>query len=130
MNAREEEGSKKELSELIEREGLFREILQQLRGSIHEVFARPETLEKLVEEMNACETDIVKRLFFPIDKTIASILSLPPTEKRALMKAGEEDRQEMLHFVDLIDKEVMAKEQEIKGIKEATKKFRELLLKM
>lgn len=122
--------SRKKLAEVLEKEVLFLDSLRQLQGLAFNVFARSESLDKLAGEMKALEAQIVKRYFFPIDKTIADFATLPPESQEELIKASEEDREKLLLFIDLLDKEVAKKEEEIKDFKEATKKLREMLINM
>ena len=129
MRTKWDSESNKELKELLERETLFLKILRKLHAWVQTVFARPETLEKLARELKACEAEIVKRYFFPIDKTIEAFTSEQPSLSREeLIKACEEDREKLLHFIDLLDKEVMKKGEEIKELKEETKELREMLM--
>jgi hypothetical protein len=130
MRNSEDKERRKKLKELLEKEVLFLDSLRQLQGLAFNVFARPESLEKLTEELKACETQIVKRYFFPIDKTIADFATLPPESQEELIKKSEEDREKLLLFIDILDKEVMKKEEKIKEFKEATKKSREMLINM
>ena len=82
--------------------------------------------------MKALEAQIVKRYFFPIDKTIADFATLPPESQEELIKASEEDREKLLLFIDLLDNEVTKKEEEegTREFKEETKKLREMLINM
>ena len=125
------EGRKK-LAEVLEKEVLFLDSLRQLQGLAFNVFARSESLEKLAGEMKALEAQIVKRYFFPIDKTIADFATLPPESQEELIKASEEDREKLLLFIDLLDNEVTKKEEEegTREFKEETKKLREMLINM
>jgi len=124
------EGRKK-LAEVLEKEVLFLDSLRQLQGLAFNVFARSESLEKLAGEMKALEAQIVKRYFFPIDKTIADFATLPPESQEELIKASEEDREKLLLFIDLLDNEVTKKEEEgTREFKEETKKLREMLINL
>lgn len=121
--------SRKKLAEVLEKEVLFLDSLRQLQGLAFNVFARSESLEKLAGEMKALEAQIVKRYFFPIDKTIADFATLPPESQEELIKASEEDREKLLLFIDLLDNEVTKKEEEgTREFKEETKKLREMLI--
>ena len=123
--------SRKKLAEVLEKEVLFLDSLRQLQGLAFNVFARSESLEKLAGEMKALEAQIVKRYFFPIDKTIADFATLPPESQEELIKASEEDREKLLLFIDLLDNEVTKKEEEgTREFKEETKKLREMLINM
>jgi len=131
MRNSEYKASVKKLEEVLEKEVFFLDSLRQLQGLAFNVFARSESLEKLAEEMKALEAQIVKRYFFPIDKTIADFATLPPESQEELIKASEEDREKLLLFIDLLDKEVTKKEEEGTGeFKEETKKLREILINM
>ncbi|MBE0517567.1 MAG: hypothetical protein IBX41_09355 [Methanophagales archaeon] len=128
MKVNKEDWGKRELKELLEREALFLEILRKLHERVQTVFARPESLEKLAKELKACEAQIVKRYFFPVDKTIEAFTTKQPSISREeLITASEEDREQLLLFIDVIDKEVKNKEEEIKKLKEETKKLHEML---
>ncbi len=118
---------KKELTVLLEREALFLEITRQLSGRVQNVFARPESLEKLAEELKACETDIVKRYFFPVDKTIDTFTDKPSIAREELIKASTEDKEKLLRFIGVLDKEIINKEEEITELKKETEKMREML---
>jgi len=118
---------KKELTELLEREALFLEIARQLYGRVQNVFARPESLEKLAEELKACEIDIVKRYFFPVDKTIDTFTDKPSIAREELIKASAEDKEKLLRFIGVLYKAVMNKEEEITELKKETEKMREML---
>ena len=122
-----EKASRKELEEVLEKEVLFLDSLRKLQGLAFTIFARPGTFEKLAGEMKTRETEIVKRYFFPIDKTIADFATLPPESQEELIKASEEDREKILLFIDALDSEVSKKEEEIKAFKERTKSLREML---
>ncbi|MDI6885326.1 MAG: hypothetical protein QMD22_03080 [archaeon] len=127
MKVNKEDWGKRELKELLEREALFLEILRKLHLWVQTVFARPESLEKLAEELKACEAQIVKRYFFPVDKTIEAFTTKQPSISREeLITASEEDREKLLLFIDILDKEVKNKEEEIKKLKEETKKIHEM----
>jgi hypothetical protein len=119
--------SRKELKELLERETLFLEITRRLYGQVQNVFARPESLEKLAEKLKACETDIVKRYFFPVDKTIDAFTDKPSLAREELIKTSEEERRQLLIFIDMLDNELKNKEKELEEAKEELKKFREML---
>ena len=123
MKDEEEKESKKELEGLLEREELFLGFLRQLQGITTRVFARPEALDELMGEMKACETEIVKRYFFPIDKTIELLATPHPTFREELTKTSEEDRKKLLLFIDTLYKEVTEKEEAIKEFKEETEKL-------
>jgi vacuolar-type H+-ATPase subunit I/STV1 len=127
MKDPEKKGRKEELTELLERETLFLEIVRKLQGLAFKVFARPESLDKLTEEMKACEAQIVKRYFFPVDKTIDAFTDKPAIAREELIKKSEEDGGKLLLFIDILDKEVMNKELEITELKSETKKLREML---
>ena len=128
MRANKEERGKTELAELLEREVLFLETLRKLQPLLQKAFNRSELLVKLAKEMKACEAEIVKRYFFPVDKTIEAFTSEQPSLSREeLIKTSEEDRGKLLLFIDILDKEVKNKEEEIKKLKEETKKLREML---
>lgn len=127
MKDPEKKGRKEELIELLERETLFLEIVRKLHERVQNVFARPESIEKLAEELKACETDIVKRYFFPVDKTIDTFTDKPSIAREELIKESEEDGGKLLLFIDVLDKEVMNKELEITELKSETKKLREML---
>jgi hypothetical protein len=118
---------KKELTELLEREALFLEITRQLYGRVQNVFARPESLEKLAEELKACEIDIVKRYFFPVDRTIDTFTDKPAIAREELIKASAEDKEKLLRFIGVLYKEAMNKEEEITELKKETEKMREML---
>ena len=119
---------KKELTELLEREALFLEMTRKLYGRVQNVFApRSESLDKLAEELKACETDIVKRYFFPVDKTIDTFTDKPSIAREELIKASAKDKEKLLRFIDVLDKEVMSKEEEISELKKEMKTIRELL---
>ena len=126
MRNSEYKESGKKLAKVLEKEVFFLDSLRQLQGLAFNVFARSETIEKLAEDMKACETQIVKRYFFPIDKTIADFATLPLESQEELIKTSEEDREKLLLFIDLLDKEVTKKEEEIKDFKEESKKLREM----
>jgi hypothetical protein len=119
--------SRKELKELLERETLFLEITRRLYGHVQHVFARPESIEKLAERLKACETDIVKRYFFPVDKTIDAFTDKPSLARDELIKTSEEERRQLLNFVDMLDNELNDKDKELEVAKEELKKFREML---
>ncbi|MBN1761615.1 MAG: hypothetical protein JW878_00860 [Methanomicrobia archaeon] len=128
MIDQEKKRRKKELTELLEREALFLEITRKLHGRVQNVFApRPESVDTLAEELKACETDIVKRYFFPVDKTIDTFTDKPSIAREDLIKASEEDRQTLLRFLDVLDKAVMIKDEEITESKKEMKTIRELL---
>ena len=119
---------KKELTALLEREALFLEITRKLYGRVQNVFApRPESIDTLAAELKACETDIVKRYFFPVDKTIDTFTDKPSIVREELIKASEEDRQTLLRFLDILEKEVLIKDDEITESKKELKTIRELL---
>ena len=126
MRNSEDKESVKKLAKVLEKEVFFLDSLRQLQGLAFNVFARSETLEKLAEEMKALEAQIVKRYFFPIDKTIADFATLPPESQEELIKTSEEDRKKLLLFIDFLDKEVTKREEEIKDFKEESKKLREM----
>ena len=126
MRNSEYKESGKKLAKVLEKEVLFLDSLRQLQGLAFNVFARSETIDKLAEDMKALEAQIVKRYFFPIDKTIADFATLPPESQEELIKTSEEDREKLLLFIDLLDKEVTKKEEEIKDFKEESKKLREM----
>jgi hypothetical protein len=129
MKDQEEKGKKKELTELLEKEALFLEITRRLSGGVQDVFApRSESVDKLAKELKACETDIVKRYFFPVDKTIDTFTDRPSMAREELIKASEEDRQTLLRFIEALDKEVMIKEEEIAELKKEMKTIRTELL--
>ena len=119
--------SRKELKELLERENLFLEITRRLYGHVQHVFARPDSIEKLAERLKACETDIVKRYFFPVDKTIDAFTDKPSLARDELIKTSEEERRQLLNFVDMLDNELNDKDKELEVAKEELKKFREML---
>lgn len=121
---------RKELTELLEREAHFLEILRQLHGRVLNVCARPESLEKLAEELKACETEIVKRYFFPVDKTIDTFTDNPSFAREELIKATEEDKGKLLLFIDIIAKEAAGKEKEITELKEEAKKIHDMLVNL
>jgi len=127
MRNSEDKESRKKLEEVLKKEVFFLDSLRQLQGLAFNVFARSETIEKLAEEMKALEAQIVKRYFFPIDKTIADFATLPPESQEELIKTSEEDREKLLLFIDLLDTEVTKKEEEIREFKEETKKLRGML---
>jgi hypothetical protein len=129
MKDQEEKGKKKELTELLEKEALFLEITRRLSGGVQNVFApRSESLDTLAEALKACETDIVKRYFFPVDKTIDTFTDKPSMAREELIKASAEDRKKLLRFIDVLDKEVMIKEEEIAELKKEMKTIRTELL--
>lgn len=128
MKDQEEKGRKKELTELLEKEALFLEITRRLYGRVQDISApRPESLDKLAEELKACETDIVKRYFFPVDKTIDTFTDKPSIAREELIKASAKDKEKLLQFIDILDKEVMIKEKELSELKKEMKTIRELL---
>ncbi|HUV03224.1 MAG TPA: hypothetical protein VMW67_07300 [Desulfobacteria bacterium] len=129
MKDQEEKGKKKELTELLEKEALFLEITRRLSGGVQDVFApRSESVDKLAKELKACETDIVKRYFFPVDKTIDTFTDRLSMAREELIKASEEDRRTLLRFIEALDKEVMIKEEEITKLKKEMKTIRTELL--
>ncbi|HUV79289.1 MAG TPA: hypothetical protein VMW40_00435 [Candidatus Bathyarchaeia archaeon] len=131
-NSKDKE-SRKKLEEVLKKEVFFLDSLRKLQGLAFNfnVFARSESIEKLADEMKALEAQIVKRYFFPIDKTIADFATLPPESQEELIKTSEEDREKLLLFIDLLDNEVTKKEGEgTREFKEETKKLREMLISM
>lgn len=119
---------KKELTALLERETFYLELTRKLQWHVQNVFAhRPESLEKLAAELKAHEADIVKRYFFPIDKTIDTFTDKPSIAREELIKASEEDRGKLLRFIDVLDTEVMNKGEAITELKKEIEKMRELL---
>ena len=130
MRNSEYKGSRKKLADVLKREVFFLDSLRQLQGLAFNVFARSESLERLAEEMKALEAQIVKRYFFPIDRTIADFATLPPESREELIKTSEEDREKLLLFIDLLDNEVTKKDEGTRDFKEETKKLREMLINM
>jgi len=132
MRNSEGKESRKKLAEVLKREVFFLDSLRQLQGLAFNVFARSESIEKLAGEMKALEAQIVKRYFFPIDKTIADFATLPPESQEELIKTSEGDREKLLLFIDLLDNEVTKNEDEegTREFKEETKKLREMLISM
>lgn len=129
MKDQEGKGKKKELTELLEKEALFLEITRKLSRGVQNVFApRSESVDKLAEELKACETDIVKRYFFPVDKTIDTFTDRLSIAREELIKASEEDRRTLLRFIEVLDKAVMIKETEITELKKEMKTIRTELL--
>ena len=119
---------KKELTELLEREALFLEITRKLYGHVQNVLTpRSESLDKLAAELKACETDIVKRYFFPVDKTIDTFTDKPSIAREELIKASAEDKEKLLRFIDVLDKEVENKEGERSELKDELKNLRDML---
>ena len=127
MKAEEKKERRKELKELLERETLFLDITRRLYEQVQHVFARPESIEKLAERLKACETDIVKRYFFPVDKTIDAFTDKPSLAREELIKTSEEERRQLLIIIDILDNELKDKETELEVAKEELKKFREML---
>ena len=123
-------GDKKELTELLERESLFLELLRELHGSVQNAFHRSETLDKLAVEFKACEAQIVKRYFFPVDKTIDTFTDKPSIAREELIKTSEEERRQLLIFIDTLDNVVATKEKELEEVKLEIKKSREMLINM
>jgi hypothetical protein len=121
-------GNKKELTKLLEQESLFLEILRELHGSVQNTFNRPETLDKLAAALKTCEVQIVKRYFFPVDKTIDTFTDKPSVVREELIKTSEEERRQLLLFIDMLDNELANKEKELEAAKEKIKKFREMLI--
>jgi len=132
MRNSEGKESRKKLAEVLKREVFFLDSLRQLQGLAFNVFACSESIEKLAGEMKALEAQIVKRYFFPIDKTIADFATLPPESQEELIKTSEGDREKLLLFIDLLDNEVTKNEDEegTREFKEETKKLREMLISM
>jgi hypothetical protein len=128
MDVEKAEESKKILSGLLERESLYREIVQELRARLLGVFDQPETIGKLAEEMAEYEADIVKRYFFPIDDTIKTFMSESPTAKGEMVKDIGKDKEKLLQFIDSIERACVSKEEEMKELKEESRKFREMLV--
>lgn len=127
MGDKVEKVSKKELEEVLEREVLYLETLRKLQGLASRVVTRSESLKKLADDMRLCETDIIKRYFFPIDKTIESLATLPASDRGEMIKTSEEDKAKIQLFIDALNNEVTGKEEEIKEFKEATKLLLERL---
>ena len=130
MRNSEYKGSRQKLADVLKREVFFLDSLRQLQGLAMNVCARSESLERLAEEMKALEAQIVKRYFFPIDRTIADFATLPPESREELIKTSEEDREKLLLFIDLLDNEVTKKDEGTRDFKEETKKLREMLINM
>lgn len=128
MTTKDYKEIRKELTELLEREAQFLEFLRMLHGRILNLFARPESIEKLASELKACETQIVKRYFFPVDKTIDTFTDNPSFAREELIKTCEEDRGKLLLFIDILDKEVARKEKEMAELKIVTKQIRDTLV--
>ena len=128
MKDPEWQGRKKELTELLEREALFLEIVRKLHGLVLNSFTTlPESLDTLAKELKACETDIVKRYFFPVDKTIDTFTDKPSIAREELLKASEDDRRTLLRFIDVLDKEVGDKDRESSELKDELKNLRDML---
>jgi GTPase involved in cell partitioning and DNA repair len=128
MKDRAQEGNRKKLSELLEKELLFLEIVRKLRVSLAKIVDRLESFEQLAEELKACQTEIVKRHFFPINKTIDTFAKQPLAAEEELIKTTQEDLSKILHFIEVIEEELTKKEKEIKELRDETKKLRGMLI--
>jgi chromosome segregation ATPase len=127
MKDRAGEGNRKKLSELLEKELLFLEIVRKLRVGLAKIIDRQESFKQLAEELKACQADIVKRHFFPINKTIDACAKQPLAAEEELIKTTQEDLSKILHFIAVIEEELGKKEKEIKELRDETQKVREML---
>jgi K+/H+ antiporter YhaU regulatory subunit KhtT len=128
MKNRAHEGNRQRISELLEKELLFLEIVRKLRVSLAKIIDRLKFFEQLAEELKACQAEIVKRHFFPINKTIDACAKQPLAAEEELIKTTQEELSKILHFIAVIEEELTKKEKEIKELKDETQKLREILL--
>ena len=127
MSAHTGQVSKRELTKLLERESSILECLRAVFGSAQRLFNKPEVLEDLTVEIKDFEADIVKRYFFPVDKTIDAFTDKPQFILDELSKANEADKAELLRYFELLEKEVGEKDAGVKAFQAEVRKARELL---
>lgn len=130
MSTEKGQVSKRELTKLLERETCILECLRSVFGSAQRLFTTPEVLEDLTAEIKDFEADIVKRYFFPVDKTIDAFTDKPRFILEELSKANEADRARLLQYIELLEKAVEAAENqgpEFKAFHAEAARARELL---
>ncbi len=127
MSAHTGQVSKRELTKLLERESLILECLRAVFGSAQRLFSKSEVLEDLTAEIKDFEADIVKRYFFPVDKTIDAFTDKPQFILEELSEANEADKARLLHYIDLLEKKVGEKEAEVKAFQAEAREARDLL---
>lgn len=130
MSAHTGEISKRELTKLLERESFILECLRAVFGSAQRLFTEPEVLEDLTAEIKDFEVDIVKRYFFPVDKTIDAFTDKPRFILDELSKANETDKARLLQYIELLEKAVEAAGKEgpeVKAFHAEAARARELL---
>ena len=130
MSAHTGQVSKRELTKLLERESGILECLRAVFGSAQRLFNKPEVLEDLTVEIKDFEADIVKRYFFPVDKTIDAFTDKPQFVLDELSKANEADKARLLHYIELLEKEVEKQEADIKAFRAEAGGARELLAQL
>ncbi|MGC9443403.1 MAG: hypothetical protein ACP5E9_00510 [Candidatus Methanospirareceae archaeon] len=119
--------SKRELTKLLERESSILECLRAVFSSAQRLFNKPEVLDDLTVEIKDFEADIVKRYFFPVDKTIDAFTDKPQFIIDELSRANEADKARLLHYIELLEKEVGEKEAGVKAFRAEVREARELL---
>ena len=127
MSAHKGQVSKQELTKMLERESLILECLRAVFGSAQRLFSKLEVREDLTTEIKDFEADIVKRYFFPVDKTIDAFTDKPQFILDELSKANESDKARLLQYINLLEKEVDEKEVEVKAFQAEATRARELL---
>jgi hypothetical protein len=127
MSTEKGQVSKRELTKLLERESSILECLRAVFGSAQRLFNKPEVLEDLTAEIKDFEADIVKRYFFPVDKTIDAFTDKPRFILDELSKANEADKAKLLQYIELLEKEVGEKEAGVKAFQAEARGARELL---
>ncbi|RZN40157.1 MAG: hypothetical protein EFT35_03225 [Methanophagales archaeon ANME-1-THS] len=116
MKDRAHGGNRKKLSELLEKELLFLEIVRKLRAGLAKLEDRSESFKHLAEELKACEAEIVKRHFFPINKTIDAWIKQPLAVEEELIRTTQEDQSTILHVIEVLEEELTKKEiEELRG---------------
>lgn len=120
--------TRQKLNELLENELFFLEVVRKLRVALAQIVERDRSFEHIAEELKACHADIVKRHFFPINKTIDAWAKQPEAIEEELIQATQEDKSRILYFVALIEEELKNKEEEeIKKLRDEIQRVREQL---
>ena len=127
MSANTGQISKRELTKLLEHEACILECLRAVFGTAQRLFSKPEELEDLTVKIKDFEADIVKRYFFPVDKTIDAFTDKPRYILEELSKANEADKARLLEYIELLEKKVGEKEAEVKAFQAEARGARELL---